>query len=82
MEVWPAYPYRSTEQGGLAAVGHPQASLRLIYWLHNVREGGYLNAFYASCSIGNGDPFLVIPIMSLPDEPEQALVPTLKVCDD
>ncbi len=53
------FPYRSSQQAG--SLSGTQASLRPIDKSDNENEGVYLNLFYSQCSVGNGDPYLVIP---------------------
>lgn len=50
------YPFRSTVQAST------WSSLRVIDWADNQNEGTYLGIFYDACGVGDGDPFLVIPI--------------------
>jgi hypothetical protein len=56
------YPFKSTWQAG--SLSGTQASLKLIDAADNENEGTYLDLFYGACSIGNNDPYLVVPIPS------------------
>jgi len=57
------YPFQSTSQAG------PGASLRVIDGPDNVNEGGYLSLFYTQCGVGDGEPYLVLPIPTQPPLP-------------
>lgn len=66
------YPFFSTSQGG--PLGQPHggpSSLKFVPGIQDldpeVGQGGDLNSFYSGsgCDIGDGDPFLVIPIVDV-----------------
>jgi RHS repeat-associated protein len=71
------YPFNAAEQGGPQNYDKNAVSLRYVPLGESNRQGGVMSAFYRTCHISSGDPFIVVP---LPSQPMGVKMNTFWVC--